>query len=141
MIDTSRVRARLALLARYRRRLAGLRDLPRDSYLRDHDLEGRYALQAAAQICIDLANHVIVANAWEPARDFRDSFTRLEEHGLLDGGLAERLRALAGQRNRLVHLYDDVDDSLVQDNLATGLDDLDDFARVIAGLAGREPSP
>lgn len=81
MIDTPRVRARLALLARYRRRLAGLRDLPRDSYLRDHDLEGRYALQVAAQICIDLANHVIVASGWEPVRDFRDSFTRLESTG------------------------------------------------------------
>ena len=29
---------------------------------------------------------------------------------------------------------------LVHDNLATGLDDLDDFARTIAGLAGAEPT-
>jgi uncharacterized protein YutE (UPF0331/DUF86 family) len=58
----------------------------------------------------------------------------------VDGAFAERLRSLAGQRNRLVHLYDDVDDSLVHDNLATGLDDLDDFARTIAGLAGAEPT-
>jgi ribonuclease D len=49
MIDTPRVRARLALLARYRRRLAGLRDLPRDSYLRDHDwrVATRYRLRTA----------------------------------------------------------------------------------------------
>ncbi|MDQ3708127.1 MAG: DUF86 domain-containing protein [Actinomycetota bacterium] len=81
-----------------------------------------------------------MASGWEPARNFRDSFTRLEEHGPVDGAFAERLQSLAGQRNRLVHLYDDVDDSLVHDNLATELDDLDDFARTIAGLAGAEPT-
>jgi len=134
MIDAGRVRAKLALLTRYRERLARLAALPLDDYLAGHDLEGRYAVQVAAQTCIDVANHMIASEGWETATDFRDTFTRLEQHGVLDAELAGRLRALAGQRNLLVHLYADVDDRLVHAYLQEGLQDLDAFARAIASL-------
>lgn len=66
--------------------------------------------------------------------DFWDAFTVLEERQALEAGLAERLRRLAGQRNRLVHLYGDIDDALIHRNLQTGLEDLDAFGRAIARL-------
>ncbi len=47
---------------------------------------------------------------------------------MLDPPLVERLQALAGLRNRLVHLYDDVDDRRVHAALREGLDDLRAFA-------------
>jgi uncharacterized protein YutE (UPF0331/DUF86 family) len=57
---------------------------------------------------------------------------------VLDSDLAERLRALAGLRNRLVHLYEDVDDSLVHRALPDRLRDLDGFGRAIARLVEGE---
>ncbi|MGI8659819.1 MAG: DUF86 domain-containing protein [Thermoleophilaceae bacterium] len=54
---------------------------------------------------------------------------------LLDAGLAERMRALAGLRNRLVHVYDAVDDAIVHASLPEGLADLDEFSRAVARLA------
>lgn len=57
---------------------------------------------------------------------------------MLDGALAARLRALAGLRNRLVHLYDDVDDARVHEALDTGLEDLDGFAQSIARLVEKD---
>jgi uncharacterized protein YutE (UPF0331/DUF86 family) len=92
-------------------------------------------VQASAQACIDLANHVIASSGWRTPTDFRDAFTVLEEEDAIDGELAERMRALAGLRNRLVRVYDDVDDRIVHASLAEGLDDLSRFARVIARLA------
>jgi uncharacterized protein YutE (UPF0331/DUF86 family) len=69
--------------------------------------------------------------------DFRETFTVLEEHGAIDANLAERMRALAGLRNRLVHIYEEVDDRLVYASLPEGLDDLSAFARAMADLARR----
>jgi uncharacterized protein YutE (UPF0331/DUF86 family) len=46
---------------------------------------------------------------WRASRDFGDSFTILGAHGVIDDALAGRLCGLAGLRNRLVHVYDEVD--------------------------------
>lgn len=135
MVDPPRVRRLLEALANYRDRLSELQGLPVERYVAEQAFAGRYLVQAAAQACIDIANHVISSEGWRVPRDFRDAFTVLEEKGILDASLAERLRGLAGLRNRLVHLYEDVDDSLVHEALAEGLRDLDAFSRVIARLA------
>ncbi len=131
MVDEAAVHRRLALLAAYADRLAELRDVAPGDYA-SRRFEARYLVQTCAQICIDLANHLIASAGWPAARDQRDAFARLAEHGVLDPSLAERLQALAGLRNRLVHLYDDIDDARVQQALGAGLSDLDGFARSVA---------
>lgn len=128
MVDPSRVRSKLAMLERLRDELGRLADLDEDAYIERHAWEGRYLVQAAAQVSIDLANHLIASEGWIPADEFRRSFERLGEHGVLELALVERMQALTGLRNRLVHLYDDVDDRQVHAALREGLPDLDEFA-------------
>lgn len=134
MVDPDRVRRLLAALARYHGRLRELRALPVEEYVSDHAYAGRYLVQAAAQLCIDLANHVIASEGWRVPSDYRDTFTVLEEQDVIDAGLAERMRRLTGLRNRLVHLYEEVDDARVHAALAAGLADLDTYAGEIARL-------
>lgn len=135
MVDPDRVQFRLELLRGYLAELRRLRDLDVELYLRYEVFAGRYLVQVAAQTCIDLAAHVIVSEGWRAPRDFGDGFTVLCEHGLLDEDLTGRLRGLAGMRNRLVHVYDTVDDARVHALLADGLGDVDTFAAVIARFA------
>ncbi len=134
MVDPGRVRRLLDSLDEYRRRLEPLRDLDAREYETDHAFAGRYLVQASAQVSIDLANHVIASSGWRAPADFRDSFTVLEENDVLDSELADRMRTLAGLRNRLVHVYEEVDDAIVHDSLPSGLDDLSRFAQAIALL-------
>jgi uncharacterized protein YutE (UPF0331/DUF86 family)/predicted nucleotidyltransferase len=103
-------------------------------------LAGRYLVQASAQTCIDVANHVIASEGWRVPRDHRDTFAVLEEAGVLDTALAARLRALAGLRSRLVRLYEDIDDLLVHEYLELGLADLSDFASAVAALVAEPES-
>lgn len=138
MVDPARVRRLLERLAEYRTLLGELASLPLDRYLADA-YAGRYLVQASAQVCIDLANHVISSESWRVPEDFRDAFTVLEENGVIPPDLAERLRALAGLRNRLVHLYGDVEDAMLHEFLPGGLDDLDAFGRAVAGLLDDRP--
>ncbi len=132
MVDPDRVRAKLATLATYRRRLAELAELASEDYAANHAYEGRYLVQSAAQLCIDLAHHLIASAGWAPTVEYRDAFARLAEHDVMDGDLAARMQDLTGLRNRLVHLYDDVDDVLVHQALRSGLSDIDGFAAAVA---------
>jgi uncharacterized protein YutE (UPF0331/DUF86 family) len=77
---------------------------------------------------------VISSEGWRTPRDFGDAFAVLNENGVLDEALAGRLRGLARLRNRLVHVYDDIDDILVHRLLSAGLPDLDAFASAISRL-------
>jgi uncharacterized protein YutE (UPF0331/DUF86 family) len=134
MVDPDRVRRLLQLLKQFRSRLEDLADLDPEDYVDDRALAGRYLVQASAQVCINLANHIIASEGSRTPTDVRDAFTVLEERDILTSDIAERLRSLADLRNRLVHLYDDVDDGLVHDALRHGLDDRRDFARAVAAL-------
>jgi len=135
VVDAGRVRGLLQTLSAYRNRLSELASLPMDRYLADQAFTGRYLVQASAQVCIDIANHIISSEGWRTPRDFRDAFTVLEEHGVLEEGLAARIRDLAGLRNRLVHLYEEVDDVRVHAAIPDGLSDLEAFGRAAARLA------
>ncbi|HCO01964.1 MAG TPA: hypothetical protein DIT48_01115 [Actinobacteria bacterium] len=138
MVDSGRLRTLLGTLAVYRMELSALATLSIDEYLSRSRFAGRYLVQAAAQTCIDIANHVVAAEGWRTPRDFRDAFTVLEEHDVLAQPLADRLRDLAGLRNRLVHLYQEDDDRLIHAALPASQADLDAFARAIAELAAAE---
>jgi uncharacterized protein YutE (UPF0331/DUF86 family) len=134
MVDPDRLRRLLQALERFTAELEALAATDREMYVREHAFGGRYLVQAAAQTGIDIASHIIASEGWRTPRDFRDAFTVLEEHDVLDGALAENLRALAGLRNRLVHLYEEVDDGRVHDALQEGLPDLRALHRTIARL-------
>lgn len=131
VVDEERVRQRLALLSRYRDRLAALAA----TSLSEGDEDAmRYEVQVAAQICIDLAAHVLASEGWRFPKDYAETFTILAEHGVLEPELAARLGDLARLRNLIVHLYAEVDDDRIHHDLATGLDDLDEFAKAIVRL-------
>jgi len=123
VVDPDRVRRLLVSLERWR---DVLREEPQDP------LRRRYAVQAAAQASIDLANHVVASEGWRVPRDYGDAFTVLAEHDVISPDLAARFRALAGLRDLLVHLYDDVDDERVARAVREGLGD---FARLGAAVA------
>jgi len=140
MVDPDRLHYRLDLLGGYLTELRRLRDLDRSAYLREA-YAGRYLVQVAAQTCIDLGAHLIASEGWRAPRDFADTFTVLMENGILPEVLAGRLRALAGLRNRLVHVYDVVDDARVHELLAAGLTDVEAFAQALARLAVQQTRP
>lgn len=137
MVDPMRVRAKLTALREYRdalEHLASDRSDPIARYSR------RYLVQAGIQVCLDLANHLIADAGWPTVTEFRDTFTRLEEHDVIDDELARRLRAMVGMRNRLVLLYDEVDDELVSRAAVEELGDWDAFARAITAYIEAEGS-
>lgn len=134
MVDQATLDLMLSNLRRYVAVLRDLASLPRETFLGNRDKVGnaKYHFVIAIECAIDIANHVIASENYRFPKDNADSFLVLVEAGLVDAGLRDRLRAMARFRNRLVHLYWEVDDPRVWEYLQTSLGDLDAFARTVA---------
>ena len=102
--------------------LRGLAATPREAFLGNADKIGnaKYHIVIAVECCIDIANHVIASENYRFPRDNADSFAVLVAEGILPGESREPLEAMARVRNRLVHLYWDVDDPRIHDYLQEG---------------------
>jgi uncharacterized protein YutE (UPF0331/DUF86 family) len=97
----------------------------------------KYYLQTAIEACIDAGNHIISSEGYRAPRDYRDVFTVLEENGVVTDAQAIKLRQMAGLRNRLVHLYWEIDDELIFQYLQTSLDDFNDYNRSVLNFLRR----
>lgn len=123
--------AKLTLL---RANLEALERLPKstlDEFMSDErNLDyALHKLQTAIQVLIDLAGHQ-VASAGLPAPDTsRGLLTVLEAAGRLPEGTEHDLGALFAFRNRIVHLYGDVDAEVVHEVLVARLGDIEELAR------------
>jgi len=137
MVDKPKLDGILSTLRRYIEVLRRLARVPRDEFLDDADkiASAKYHFVVAIECCIDIANHIIASGKLRIPRDTADSFVVLVEAGICPTDLAEPLKAMARFRNRLVHLYWDVDDQLVAKYLSNSLGDFDRFAAAISAAS------
>lgn len=115
-------------------RLRELGRLPQGTFIEDPDKIGsaKYHFIVAIEACIDICNHVIARNGYRVPEDYKDTFKVMAEVGALDAGFADDLGKMAKFRNRLVHLYWEVDDRTVYDIIRTRLDD---FKKLLDALS------
>lgn len=116
-------------------RLRALGKLRQEEFLSDPDKIGsaKYHFIVAIEAAIDMCNHVISRNGYRAPEDYGDTFKVMEEVGVFDADFADDLRNMAKFRNRLVHLYWEVDDRQVHEILQGRLDD---FKKVLDSMAG-----
>ena len=137
MVNPAKLDQLLGRLGGYIAVLRELAAVPGERFLADRDKVGnaKYHFVVAIECCVDIANHIIASEGYRIPRDNGDSFTVLVENGVLPAGNRERFAAMARFRNRLVHVYWEVDDAKVLEYLHTALDDLEGLLRAVAGRA------
>ena len=106
---------------------------PLQAFLKDKIMIGsaKYYLQVSIECCLDVANHIIASEHLRAPRDYADSFMVIEEEGLVPPELGQRLRQMAKFRNRLVHLYGEIDDAYVYEFIQGDLKDIEEFKSII----------
>lgn len=134
MIDRPKLAELLARLRTYRAELGRLSVMSREALLEDPDrlASAKYNFVVAIETCIDIANHIVASEGFRIPADSGDAFAVLVEEGILQKEMEPSLRAMARFRNRLVHLYWDVDAELVYEYLQSSLGDFDRFAAEVA---------
>lgn len=110
-------------------RLRLLSKLPENEFLNDPDKIGsaKYHFIVAIESAIDMCNHVISRNGYRVPEDYGDTFMVMGEVGVFDNGFTGDLKKMVKFRNRLVHLYWEVDDRQVHEILRCRLDDFKRF--------------
>jgi uncharacterized protein YutE (UPF0331/DUF86 family) len=133
LVDPEVFDRRLAKLEVLISDLRGLAATPVDEFTSSRALQAQAErwLQVAVETCIDLANHIIADRGLPTPGTYREAFSTLAEHGVLDPDLAEQMSAWAGLRNLLVHLYLEVDPKRLHSIITTELDRLEAFASAI----------
>ena len=76
---------------------------------------------------MDVANHIIASERFRAPKDYGDSFQVIEEEGLIPPELGQKLRKMAKFRNRLVHLYGEIDNIYVYEFIKEDLKDIEEL--------------
>ena len=120
-------------LREYTTHLQNLGRLDKEEVLTDPYKVGaaRYYLQVAIECCIDIGNHVIASEQFRIPTTHRDTFQVLNEVGLIPDDFVLTLQEMASMRNRLVHLYSEIDDEIVFAALLTAPADCERFVQLI----------
>ena len=141
-LDQSRVRQ---FLAGMRDRVARLREIAtegpdafRDDF-RSHHAAMRL-LQISIEDMINIGSHIIARRSYRAPKDFADVFRVLNEEGIISSDAAGRYARMARFRNRLVHVYWDVDLDQVYSVLNSDLGDFETYAESVARLFLEETS-
>ena len=111
-----------------------LQTLARPDRIADDLREERFVehtLQLAIQAALDVGSHIVSDERLGEPETSRDVFRLLGRTGLVPADLLGRLEQMAGFRNVVVHLYQEVDLGIVRDVVENHLGDLLEFVAAI----------
>jgi len=129
MVDPDTLGSILNNLRGYLKKLALLAALPERAFLDDFtNVESaKHLLQVSIECCLDIAHHIVADEGFRTPADYYDTFVVLSENDILPDAFLPTLRQMVSFRNRLVHLYWDVDDATVYRILQENLSDFETY--------------
>jgi len=133
-LDHDRIRSKLDDISRSLQRLQKLLSMSREAFLADEDSQdiARSRLLTAIEAALNICYHATAKALQRVPDDNAQCFVLLAEAGMIPHDLGNRLASMARFRNRLVHLYWDIDYGQVYDIIQGNLADLEAFSREVA---------
>ena len=133
MIDKQRIESLFSELNAYLKDINELSRLSEKEYLSNNKniYSGRYLLQISIETCINIGNHIISRENLGIPKDYSDTFRIMQNNHIISGSLLEKLILMTRFRNRLVHLYWDVDDNLVLEIMKNDYKDFNEYRTAV----------
>ena len=133
MVLIEKVLSKFQQIDEYLSILRKISNTPKETFLVDKILIGsaKYYLQISIECCLDVANHIIASEKLRAPRDYADTFMVIQEEGLISSELGNRLRQMAKFRNRLVHLYGELDNDYIYEYIKGDLKDIKEYKTLI----------
>ncbi|MBI3242368.1 MAG: DUF86 domain-containing protein [Chloroflexi bacterium] len=140
MVKPGKVLSMLNNLRDSREKLGRLAEFSETDFLADFTKveSAKHLLQVSVEACLDIAHHIVADDGYRTPQDSFDTFVVLNEEKILPDDFLPILRQMTSFRNRVVHLYWDVDDQIVYQTAQHRLVDLDRFAQLISDYLSRE---
>jgi uncharacterized protein YutE (UPF0331/DUF86 family) len=141
VVRPDKVKDVLANQNAYLDKLRKLASIPRQEFLGDFTKveSAKHLLQISIECCLDVSNHIIASEGFRAPKSYAESFKILTEQGILPEEYLPVFQQMAQFRNRLVHLYWEIDDEVLYEVLQKDLGDFDIFVKhVLDYIAGQE---
>lgn len=115
MLKKNLIQRKLANLKEYLSELEALSGRSLEEYVKD--FEYRRAVERLIQIIVECAidgnNLIITGMGKRPAMEYKESFSKLVDMGIISSDFASRLIPYTSLRNRIVHEYAEIKNELV----------------------------
>jgi len=121
-------------------RLHELSELEKKVFISDpHKIaSAKYFLIVAIEGAIDMCNHLISMNKLRAPDDYADTFRVLGDLGMFSEDFAKKLEDMARFRNRLVHIYWQVDDDLIYSIIVEDINDIEEFIEKLTNYLNKK---
>lgn len=136
MIDQEIMTARLERIRANLTDLKELAKLPWDDFRANRQAlaAAEHLLQVSIEAMLDIGNHIIAEKGFEPPAEYREIFITLGKRGIFSPDFTKRLINMTGLRNRLVHVYMEVDPEKIYQFIQDNLGDFEEFVRIALSL-------
>lgn len=133
-VDLDKVRQKLDYIREALEHLRSIRDQGEDRFFEDAILRAAALrfLQTALEALFDSAHHLVAREQVGLPQTYRETVDCLAELDLLSADDLDTLRRMAGFRNRVVHVYLEVDPREVWRILEEHLGDFERFREAVA---------
>lgn len=103
-------------------------------FIHDEDKIGstKYHFIVAIECCVDMCQHIIARNGYRAPENYSETFKVIGEAGAFSQDQLNTFIKMAKFRNRLVHLYWEIDNQQVYDILQNNLNDFHVFMEVMS---------
>lgn len=129
-IDRELLSARIQEMLVFVQELKGLSNISHEDFVRNR--ERQYAvmhlLQLAIEGAISIGNYLVSRKRLGVPENYQDIFAMLERDGTLPAEFAAEMMKMARFRNRLVHMYWQVDLKQIYEIVTTRLGDFEQYA-------------
>ncbi len=133
MVDKEKIEKLFSELDEYLLSLKEINKLSTEEYLKDKKniYSGRYLLQISIETCVNISNHIISTEKLGLPKEYAETFKILYENKIISKELKDKLVLMTRFRNRIVHLYWDIDDEFVKKIIDENLSDFYQFQKEI----------
>ena len=134
--DKEKINQKLLFMSTSVEKLKKLRDVDKTIFLEDFTKvdSSKYLLQVTIEGMLDIASHLIARNRWGKPVDNKDHFKILSDNNIIDINDVNIYFNMAKFRNRIVHMYFNINDEMIYDIVQNNLDDFERFISNITKL-------
>ncbi len=129
MVDSQKILEKLRLIKENLAKLNTLKNVSEEIFIKDFQKfdSAKYNLQITVEAMLDICNHIISRKSFEVPKTNADAFRILCREKILKPDMQDTLIAMAKFRNRVVHIYDHVDNREVFRIINENLNDFQSF--------------
>jgi len=133
MVDKEVIQQKINIIDNNLSKMQILARLPEEEFLNKffYIEAAKHLLQVSIEAMLDVSNHIIARKRFRSPKTYAEVFSILVEQKILPKEKEKNFMQMAKFRNRVVYLYQEVDDKEVYKILRNDLDDFREFISAI----------